>query len=144
MSSLKSGIVLPENESLLLEVEADLYGTSPFLLFGIALEILRCVAQVFGIKKRGYLVITNKRVVEVYQQFFLWGVQGRKKIRFFRLDRLSAIGYNRKGTFACFCRAWHLFYYRSWLRIYAVLKGRDEGEAQRAAAILFNAVYKDA
>jgi hypothetical protein len=140
MSSPKSGIVLSENETLLLEVEAGLYGTSSFLPLGIILEILRLIAQIVGIKKRGYLVVTNKRLVEVYQQFFLWILPGRKKIRYFNLKLLSGIGYNRKGTFAFLFRAWHLFYYRNWLRIYAVLKGLDEGEAQKAATILYNAV----
>ena len=65
MSDLKSGLILEEGESLVMEIEAELWATSSNPL-AIALgKIQKFFAKILGYRVNGFLVITNKRVVEV-------------------------------------------------------------------------------
>ena len=67
MSKLKSGIVLSEGEELILEMEAELWASSSNIIARVIGAIARIFALLFGIKKKGYVILTNKRVIEVRQ-----------------------------------------------------------------------------
>ncbi|MDR2842596.1 MAG: hypothetical protein LBV52_05290 [Spirochaetaceae bacterium] len=142
MSSLKSGVVLPEGETLVLEIESGLVSTSSFLILRFLIGILRFLGQLVGIRTKGFIVLTNKRVIEVYNQFVFWGWKVRKTVKNVPLKYIKEVNYNKKGVFLCFYRAYHLYYERSLQRVYAILKGLSEAELQKAVNLFFTTVLK--
>jgi hypothetical protein len=140
MTSLQSGVTLLENETLVLEMDAELYITSSCAILRFFHGIIRFFAQILGFKKRGFLVITNKRFVEVYNQIIFWVINIRKYVKSIPLERIEGeVDYVRKGTFAFLFRAYQLYYdKREKRRVYAILRGLDEQDAHAAA----NAVYR--
>ncbi|MDR0601822.1 MAG: hypothetical protein LBG42_05520 [Treponema sp.] len=139
MTPLKSGIDLLENESLTLEINAELYVTSSFIIPRFLFGIIRFFAQILGFRKRGFLVVTNKRIVEVYNQIIFWIINIRKYVNSVPLCKIDKeVDYVKKGTFAFLFRAYQLYYQRSLWRVYAILRGLDEKEVHSVA----NAIYK--
>jgi hypothetical protein len=114
----------------------------PVLLFIIPrflLGIIRFFAQILGFKRRGFLVVTNKRFVEVYNQIIFWIINIRKYVNSVPLCKIDKeVDYVKKGTFAFLFRAYHLYYQRSWRRVYAILRGLDEKGVHSAV----NTIYK--
>jgi hypothetical protein len=140
MTSLKSGVDLLENETLVLEMDAELYVTSSWLILRFIHGIIRFFAQILGFRKRGFLVVTNNRFVEVYNQIIFWVINIRKYVKSVPFEHIEKeIDYVKKGTFAFLFRAWQLYYNkRTQRRVYVILRGLDEREAHSAA----NVVYK--
>ena len=68
MSDLKSGLILEDGESLVMEIEAELWATSSNPMAMALGQIEKSIAKILGRKVEGYLVITNKRVVEVSKE----------------------------------------------------------------------------
>ncbi|WP_461248730.1 hypothetical protein, partial [Treponema sp. R6D11] len=65
MATLASGIALADGENLVMEIEAELWATSSNPIAQFFGAIQRFFALIFGFKQKGFVVITNKRVVEV-------------------------------------------------------------------------------
>ena len=63
----KSGFVLDDGETLLFGVEAELWAGSSNPIMRMIGKIERILNLLVGVKKRGYLLITNKRVIELTQ-----------------------------------------------------------------------------
>jgi hypothetical protein len=140
MASLQSGLVLQDGESLRLEIKANLVVTSPFLPLRFVLEVIRHATLILGFRKEGYLVITNKRVSEIYRQRFLWFFYARKTVNNIRLYNIKEVDYTRKGTFAFFFRRFHLYYDRQFTRVYGILTGIGEEATQKAVNTFFTAI----
>ena len=68
MSDLKSGLILEEGESLVMEIEGELWATSSNRVAMALGQIKKFFAKIFGHRINGFLVITNKRVVEVTKE----------------------------------------------------------------------------
>jgi hypothetical protein len=141
MTSSKSGIDLLENETLIAEADAGLYITSAFVILRFIQDFLRFIGLILGFRKRGYLVITNKRFVEIYTQTIFWIIKIRKNVRSIPLCAIKKdVGCVKKGTFAFFSRSYQLYYERFWRRVYVVLRGLDEGEAYRITNTAYRAL----
>ena len=124
---LKSGIILNENENLVMELEAELWATSsnPIArLFGFLLKLLYFL---FGIRRKGYVVITDQRVVEVTATKACWVFNVGKRTTYLLPASIKEVGYLKEGTFlGCFCQAYTL-YYEGWTqRTSVLLKGVNE------------------
>jgi hypothetical protein len=140
MTSLQSGVTLLDNETLVLEMDAELYVTSSCAFLRFIHGIIRFFAQILGFRKRGFLVVTNKRFVEVYNQIIFWIINIRKYVKSIPLERIEGeVDYVKKGTFAFLFRAYQLYYNkRTNRRVYVILRGLEEQDAHAAA----NAVYR--
>lgn len=68
MAELKSGVILMEGEALVAELEAELWATSSNPVAQTLGDITKFISGILGFKKKGFLVITNQRVVEVFDQ----------------------------------------------------------------------------
>jgi hypothetical protein len=141
MTPLKSGIDLLENEALVLEIDAELYVTSPCVILRFLHGIIRFFAQILGFRKRGFLVVTNKRFVEVYDQIIFWIFNIRKYVKSVPLCKIDKeVDYVKKGTFAFLFRAYQLYYTRSWRRVYVILRGLDEREVYSVASSVYKTI----
>ena len=61
---MKSGLILGEDEHLVVELEAELWATSSNPIARLIGGIIKFINLIFGNKRQGYVVITDKRVVE--------------------------------------------------------------------------------
>lgn len=139
MTKLKSGIVLSEGEELILEMEAELWASSSNIIARILGAIAKIIALIFGIKKKGYVVLTNKRVIEVRQNIACWVFNTGKEIKYVLPNSVKEVGYVKVGTFCgCFCQAYSLYYDAFTQRTSIQLKGMHEEET----VALVNTFYK--
>ena len=141
MASLNSGFPLMDDERLVLEVESGLYMTSRWLLLRFIWGAIRPFLQILGFHRKGYLIATNKRFVEYYTQTIFWLIKIRKFAECVSLKKIKGdLQWAKKGTFLFFCRAYQVSYERPWYRVYFVLKGKEENEANRIVSLLNQAV----
>ncbi len=142
MTKLKSGIVLNEGENLVMELEAELWATSSNPIAKFIGAIKRIFALILGIKKEGFVVITDKRVVEVIRGKYFYVFDSGKVIRYLLPSGIKEIGYTKEPTFFCFCPAYQLFYEAYTQRTSVLLSDVDEAGAQRVVDAFYNALYK--
>lgn len=139
MANLKSGVLLADGEELIVELEAELWAGSSNAIARFFGEIARIFALLLGIKKRGYVVITSKRVIEVRQSIACWVFNTGKEIKYVLPSSVKEVGYIKEGTVCgCFCQAYSLYYDAFTQRTAIQLKGMHEAEA----VDLVNTFYK--
>jgi hypothetical protein len=148
MVSLNSGFPLLEDERLVLEVESKLYMTSPWLPLRFLWGIIRPFLQILGFGRKGYLIATNKRFVEYYTQKIFWLIKFRKYAEVTPLNKIDGnIHWVKKGRFLFFCRAYQVCYDKlcnwrmPWWRMYFILSGKEEDEANKIVNLLSQAVH---
>ena len=140
MATLKSGIMLAENENLVMEIEAELSATSSNPIARFFGAIQKIIAMILGSRKRGFLVITDKRVVEISTQIACWCITVGRQIKYVLPSSVKEIGYTRKATCGCFCPAYHLYYDAFTQRTAVLLKGADEAGALKAVNAFYAAI----
>ena len=138
---LKSGIVLAENENLVMELEAELWATSQNPIAQIIGQIKKLLGLFLGIKREGFVVITDKRVVEVFQTKACWVLNTGKVVTYLMPNSIKECGYTKEGTVCgCFCQG-YTFYYEAWTQQRAILlKDADEKEAQSVVDSFYKAL----
>jgi len=140
MATLKSGITLAEGENLVMEIEAELWATSSNPIAQFMGNVSRIIALILGFKKKGFLVLTDKRVVEVTTQIQCWCVTVGRQVKYVLPSSVKEIGYTRKATCGCCCPVYFL-YYESFTQLTKVqLKGADESGALKAANAFYAAI----
>jgi hypothetical protein len=140
MAALASGVMLAENEKLVMEIEAELWASSSNPIAQALGSIQRIIALILGFKKKGFLVITDKRVVEVTTQIRCWCITVGRQVKYILPASVKEIGYTRSATCGCFCPVYYL-YYESFTQLTRVqLKGADESGALKAANAFYSAI----
>lgn len=142
MTKMKSGIVLQEGENLVMELEAELWATSSNPIAKFLGAIKKIFAMILGCKKEGFVVITDKRVVEVIRGKFFYVFDSGKVIRYLLPSGIKEVGYSKEPTCACFCPAYHLFYESYTQGTSILLSDVDEEGAQRVVDAFYSALYK--
>ena len=138
----KSGLILEDGEVLELALEAELWATSSNPLARLIGAINRFLSLLVGRKKHGYIIVTNKRLVEISQQMNCWCCNAGKDIKIVMPSTILEVGYVAEGTFCgCFCQAYHLYYEALTQQTSILLKGATEEEAANAAKALYNLVH---
>ncbi|MGM9843399.1 MAG: hypothetical protein ACI30S_04170 [Muribaculaceae bacterium] len=141
MSNLKSGVILDPNENLVMELEAELWATSSNPIARLFGAINKIINLILGNRRHGYLVITDKRVIEVSQDRVCWIFNARKDVKYVLPSSVKEAGYLKEATFCgCFCQAYH-FYYESWTQSTSILlKGVNESGAKQILDAFYNAL----
>jgi hypothetical protein len=140
MATLASGLMLAEDEKLIMEIEAELWATSSNPLSRLFGEVQRIFSMLLGFKKKGYLVITDKRVVEVSTQINCWVITTGRQVKYVLPSSVKEIGYEKTATCGFFCPAYYLYYESFTQLTRIVLKGADEGGALKAANAFYAAI----
>jgi len=140
MATLASGVMLAENEELVMEIEAELWATSSNPISQAFGSIRRIIATILGFKKKGFLVITNKRVIEVTTQIRCWCITVGRQVKYVLPSSVKEIGYTRSATCCCFCPVYFLYYDSFTQRTRVQLKGADESGALKAANAFYAAI----
>jgi hypothetical protein len=140
MATLASGIMLAEDEKLVMEIEAELWATSSNPIARFFGAIQRVLAMICGFRKKGFWVITDKRVVEVSVRVMCWCITTGRQIKYVLPSSVKEIGYTRSATCGCCCPAYHLYYDSFTQRSAVLLKGADEAGALKAANAFYAAI----
>lgn len=141
MSNLKSGLILGEGETLVMELEAELWATSSNPIAKLVGSIVKFINFLLGNKRNGYVVITNKRVVEVIQFRALWVLNTGKNVKYLLPSSVKEVGYTKEGTcFGCFCQSYTLYYDAFTQRTQILLSDVDEAGAQKVVDSFYKAI----
>ncbi len=140
MASLASGITLAEDEKLVMEIEAELWATSSNPIARLLGELNRIIAMILGFRKKGFLVITDKRVIEVLTQINCYIFTTGRQVKYVLPSSVKEIGYTKVATCGIFCPAYHLYYEGFTQRTDVLLKGADEAGALQAANAFYSAI----
>jgi hypothetical protein len=142
MATLASGFTLAENENLVMEIEAELWASSSNPIARFLGELSKTIAMVLGFRKKGYLVITDKRVVEVSTQINCWVIVTGRQVKYVLPSSIKEVGYDKSATCGCFCPAYHLYYESFTQRTVVLLKGADEAGALKTTDAFFAAISR--
>jgi hypothetical protein len=142
MATLASGLILAEDEKLVMEIEAELWAISSNPIARIIGGIYRVIAMILGFKIKGFWVITDKRVVEISTQIACYCITVGRQVKYVLPSSVKEIGYNKTATCCCFCPAYHLYYESFTQRSSVLLKGVDEAGAANAANAFYAAISR--
>ncbi len=141
MANLKSGLILGENEKLVVELEAELWATSSNPIARLIGSIVKLINLILGFKRKGFVVITDKRVVEIIQFQALWVLNTGKNVKYVLPSSVKEVGYIKEGTCCgCFCQAYSLYYDSFTQRTTVLLSDVDEQGAQKVVDAFYNAI----
>ena len=131
---------MAENETLIAELEAELWATSSNPIAKLIGQVIKFLNLLLGNKRKGYIVITDKRVVEIIQFQALWVFNVGKNVKYVLPSSVKEVGYLMEGTcFGCFCQAYSL-YYDSFTQRTSVLLA--DVNSDQGAQRLVDAFYK--
>lgn len=142
MTNLKSGLVLNEGENLVMELEAELWASSSNFIAKIIGMIIKFINLILGNKRKGFVVITDKRVVEIVEFKALWVFNVGRTVKFLLPSSVKEVGYSKEGTFCgCFCQSYNLYYDAFTQRTSVLLSDIDsEAEAQKVVEAFYKAI----
>lgn len=143
MANLKSGLILNEGENLVMELKAELWASSQNPLAKLWGSIVKFFNLLLGNRRRGFVVITNQRVVEVIQVKALWVFNVGKDVKYLLPSSIKEVGYTKEGTcLGCFCQS-YTFYYEAFTEHASVLlPSNNEDEAQKVVDSFYKAISK--
>ncbi|GHV96768.1 hypothetical protein AGMMS50293_30880 [Spirochaetia bacterium] len=142
MAALQSGIILNEGETLIVELEAELWATSSNPIAQLIGTIRRIISAILGFKKKGFVVITDKRVIEVYNQIQCYVINTGKHVKYLLPSSIMEAGYSKKATCGFFCPAYYFYYQGHTQTTSILLKGADEARAQQIVDAFYKAIAK--
>lgn len=140
MDKLKSGVILNEDEKLIVELEAELYSTSPNPIAQLIGKIRKIIGLILGFKIDGFVVITDKRVVEVRRMRKCYVFNTDKEVKYLLPSSVKELGYYKETTCFVFCPAYHLYYESFTQRTSIQLTTDDEVEAQKIVDAFYKAI----
>jgi hypothetical protein len=140
MAETKSGIILGEGEKLIVELEAELWATSANPVAQAIGEMRRVIFGLLGFKKKGFMIITDRRVVEMYNQINCYVFNTGKRVKYVLPSSVKEIGYTKKTTCGFFCPAYYLYYEGFTQSTSILLKEYDEAGAQKIVDAFYNAI----
>jgi hypothetical protein len=140
MATLQSGILLAENETLVMEIEAELWATSSNPIARFFGAIAKFIAMILGHRVKGFLVITDKRIVEIKTNVNWYCFTTGKEVKYVLPSSVKEIGYTRSATFLCCCPMFQLYYESFTQRTAVQLKGVNESGAKKVADAFYNAI----
>lgn len=140
MAILNSGVVLEEGENLVMEMEAELWATSSNPIARAFGGINKFCAKLLGMSVNGYLVITDRRVMEVKNQKACWCFEVSKSVKYVLPSSIKEIGYEKAATFGCCCPVFNFYYESFTQRTTIQLNTRDDKEAVKIVDAFYNAI----
>lgn len=142
MPELKSGILLNEGETLIMELEAELWASSSNPAAKLIGNIQKFLAKLFGIKIKGFVVVTDQRVIEVTNTVKCYAFNVGRNVKYVLPSSIKEIGYQKSATCGCFCPAYSLYYEAFTQETSVLLQCATDDEAQKIVDVFYNAIFK--
>ena len=142
MAELKSGIILQDGEELIAEIEAELWATSANPIAKTLGNLQRTINGLLGTRKKGFVVITNKRVVEVSSLIQCFKFETAHQVKFLLPSSVKEVGYTKEASFGFCCPAYHLYCETFTQSTSVLLKVSTDEEAQKLVDAFYAALTK--
>ncbi|MGM9745773.1 MAG: hypothetical protein ACI30H_02275 [Paludibacteraceae bacterium] len=143
MANLKSGLILNEGENLVMELKAEMWASSQNPLAKLWGSIVKFFNFLLGRRRRGFVVITNQRVVEVIQKKALWVFNVGKDVKYLLPSSIKEVGYTKEGTcLGCCCQSYTLYYEAFTEKTSVLLQTGNENETQKVVDSFYKAILK--
>lgn len=97
--------------------------------------------MIIGYRKKSFLVITDRRVVEISSVYNCWVFNTGKEVKYVLPSSVKELGYIKETTCGVFCPAYYL-YYQSTTQSTAIQLSADEKECQAIVDAFYNALSK--
>mgnify|MGYP003419303390 FL=1 len=140
MGNLKSGIILQEGERVIVELEAELWAQSNNPIAKFIGEVQRLFARIMGHSRKGFLVITDRRVVEIVNITNCYVFNTDKVVKYVLPSSVKEVGFYKTSTCGVFCPAYLLYYQANTETNSIRLKTSDEREAHNIVDAFYNAL----
>jgi len=146
MTELKSGIVLAEGETLVMELKAGFWLPSssfnPIVIVMLAIMkfITMIIGFILGVRTKMFLVITDRRVIEVSEQIIWWCIPIGRSLTYVTPDSVKEVGFIKKKRFWCFCPIYCLYYASLTRRSAFKMIGADEATVLKTVDVFYAAV----
>ena len=140
MALTQSGIILQDDETLVMELEAELRPTSSNPIAVLCGKIQKFLYKIIGNKCKGFLVITNKRVVEVKNYITCYCFNSSRQVKYVLPSSIKEVGYTKEATLGCCCPAYYLYYESFTQRTPIMLSGANDEQAQKAVDAFYKAI----
>jgi hypothetical protein len=141
MADLPSGFALAEDETLVIKVDAEWMLPIHNPLLCLIWAIIKFIAMILGFRRKGFLIVTNKRVVEVWEYIVCWCINTKRHISYVKPNSVKEIGFEKRSILWCCWTAYCLYY--GALTGHSVLikmKGADESTALKTAEAFYAAI----
>lgn len=142
MGNFKSGIVLAEGENVVVELEAELWAESSNPISKLIGKVTRFIAWLCGHRRKGFVVITDRRVVEVVSLTNCYVFNTDKRITYVIPSSIKEVGYVKGATCGVFCPAYRLYYQSHTQSTSIQLQTSNEHEVQNIVDAFYNALKK--
>jgi hypothetical protein len=140
MSELPSGFSLAEGETLIMKIDAALMVAIYNPLLRLIVAILKFIAMILGFRTKGFLIITDRRVVEVWEHIGCWCINLGRQVSYVKPNSIKEVGFEKRTTCGCFCPVYCL-YYKALTRHTAVkMKGADESTVLKTVEAFYTAI----
>ena len=142
MANLKSGLVLQDGEQVVVELEAELWSDSGNPISRLIGNFSRFISRLFGYRKSGFVVITDRRVVEISTIYKCYVFNTDKHVKYVLPSSVKEVGFTRETTCGVLCPEFHLYYEANTQSTSILLPTNDEKECQRYVDAFYNAISK--
>jgi hypothetical protein len=126
-----------------MELEAEMWADGSSIIQKAVGQIRKLIGSILGFKRDGFIVVTNKRVVEIVQfkAFFVLN-QGRC-VKILTPGSIKEVGYTKEGQFCgCLCQSYNLFYESFTQKTSVLLSSVDsEDGAQKVVDAFYAGVF---
>jgi len=136
----KSGVKLDDGEQIVVELEAELYARSANPFAQAAGSLLRLLDRIFGNKNSVFVVVTNKRIIELREHKVCYVFVTQRVVLNVLPQNVLDVGYERKAMIGCCCPAYTIFYNCHSGGRELMVRGLNEDGAAKAAKTFFDAI----
>jgi hypothetical protein len=140
MADLPSGFALAEGETLVMKIDVERMLPIYNPIARLISAIIKFILMILGFRKTGFLIITDKRVVEVWEQFGWWCINLWREISYIKPNSVKEVGFSRRNTCGCCCPVYCLYYKAHTHRSYLKMKGADESTVLKTAEAFYTAI----
>lgn len=100
-----ASLEMMEGEKIIWENDADQWFVSSNLMVKILANIGKFLSLLVGVRKKGHVVFTNKRLVYKANGYFLWCIQNSSNIDSIYMKHISSMSYGYEASFLCFMKS---------------------------------------
>lgn len=138
-SELKSGLILSEGEEVVVELEAEFWAGNSNPLSKLLGSIQKFFAKIFGYRKTGFVVITNKRVIQVTESTKCYCFTAGKNVKYILPSSIKEVGYTKEDNCCCCCPSFY-FYFEAFTEKTAILITESEEYVKNVVDAFYNAI----
>ncbi|HNE20097.1 MAG TPA: hypothetical protein PLF85_10275 [Turneriella sp.] len=110
MEDFKMDVKLTPGENIVFKIEADFWQRGNNPLQKIVGNFMRIFSKILGYRVNGALIVTNKRVLELTEEYRCWCINTNRGVKVLTRRGVKEFGYEMEKTCGIFCPTYYLYY----------------------------------